>query len=65
MTDLTGIGTGELNSALTAALFLTQFPQVIGDDVAQLLSERAAEIRAELAMRPDNALTRYLRAEGR
>jgi len=60
MTDLAGIGTGELNSALASALFLTQFPQLTGDALAVRLRELAAQIRVELDSRPKTGLAHYL-----
>jgi hypothetical protein len=64
VSDLSGVGTGELLSALTSALFLTQFPQVVGEDVAGRLGDVAAEIRSELDGRPKTSLARYLSREG-
>jgi len=48
MTDLSGAGGGKLRSAQTAALFLTQLPQVTGESPAGQLRDVASEISAEL-----------------
>jgi hypothetical protein len=63
MTDLAGIGRGELNSALTSALFLTQFPQLTGDDLAVRLAELAEQIRAELDSRPTTGIARFAQTD--
>jgi len=59
--DLSGVGTGELHSAQTAALYLTQFPAVVGAELAGQLLTVAQEIRAELETRPREGLIRHLR----
>jgi hypothetical protein len=60
MTDLASIGTGELNSALASALFLTQFPQLTGDALGVRLGELAAQIQVELDSRPKAGLAHNL-----
>jgi len=61
MPDLANAGTGELHSALTAAQFLIQFPQVTGEDLAGQLKDVAKDIEAELETRPREGLARHLR----
>lgn len=61
MTDLSGAGGGKLRSAQTAALFLTQLPQVTGESLAGQLRDVASEISAELEKRPRQGLAGHLR----